>query len=154
MKKLAMMMLLCILILMPSCMTTRTSVQNYKELQGQQYLYARGHQCYLFWGLLPLGRTAVATPAEQPCQVRTRFGFGDALVSFLTAGIFSMQQVRVYAKRMPEHQDYFQVGDVVTYKAGGQYKKGTVDSIIDGEKCIVKQENGKLKKMRFEHMSK
>lgn len=154
MKKLTVLLLLGMMILMPSCMTTRTSVQNYKELQGQQYMYAKAHQCYLLWGLIPLGRPSIATPSEGPCQVRTRFGFGDALVSVLTAGIFSMQQIRVYAKREPTHQDYFHDGDSVTYKSGSSYQKGTIDSLIDGEYCIVKCANGKLKKMKFDKLSK
>ena len=154
MKRIAVLLLLSILVLMPSCMSTRTSVQNYKETQGQEYLYAKGRQCYLFWGLIPLGRTGVATPAEQPCQVRTRFGFWDAFLSVITGGIFSMQQIRVYAKRTPADQDYFQTGDDVTYKVGGKYLKGSIDSIIDGDKCVVKTEDGKLKKMKFENLSK
>lgn len=154
MKKLAVLLLLSVLILMPSCMSTRTSVQNYKETQGQEYLYAKGRQCYLFWGLLPLGRTTVATPTEQPCQIRTRFGFWDAFLSTITGGIFSMQQIRVYAKRTPADQDYFNTGDVVTYKVGKQYQKGTIESVIDGETCVVRMADGKLKKMKFEKLSK
>lgn len=65
-----------------------------------------------------------------------------------------MQQIRVYAKRTPADQDYFQTGDDVTYKVGGKYLKGSIDSIIDGEKCVVKTEDGKLKKMKFENLSK
>ena len=154
MKKLAVLLLAGILTLMPSCMSTRTSVQDYKETIGQQYLYAKGRQCYLFWGLIPLGRTSVATPAEHSCQVRTRFGFWDAFVSAITGGIFSMQQIRVYAKRTPTDQDYFNTGDEVTYKVGKQYQKGSIDSIIDGETCVVKMADGKLKKMKFEKLSK
>ena len=154
MKRLTILLLLGVLTLLPSCMTTRTNIQNFKETQGQEYLYAKGRQCYLFWGLIPLGRTSVATPVEQPCQVRTRFGFWDGFLSTITAGIFSMQQIRIYAKRLPTSQDYFNTGDEVTYKAGGQYQKGSIDSIIDGETCVVKTAEGKLKKMKFENLSK
>jgi len=154
MKKSIILLLLGVLTLMPSCLVTRTGVQTYNEVQGTPYLYAKGRQCYLFWGLLPLGWTSVATPADQPCQVRTRTGFVDGLVTTLTAGIFTMQQVRVYAKRPKPAQEAFSTGDVVTVKAGGKYQKGTIDSIIDGENCIVKMENGKLKKINFEKLSK
>ena len=154
MKKSFVMLILSAMILLPSCMSTRTSVQDYKETQGQEYRYAKARQCYLFWGLVPLGRTTVATPASQPCQIRTRFGFWDAFVSVITAGIFSMQQIRVYAKRTPKDQDYFHTGDEVTYKIVNRYNKGTIDSIIDGEKCVVKTADGKLKKMKFENLSK
>lgn len=92
-------LLLVIVVMAPSCMTTRTSVGSFTETQGEMYKYAKGKQCYLFWGLIPLGRTTVATPAGQPCQVRTSFNFWDALLSTITGGIFSMQTIKVYAKR-------------------------------------------------------
>ncbi|MCQ2280756.1 MAG: Bor family protein [Bacteroidales bacterium] len=82
-----------------SCMTTRTAVGNFTESNGEIYRYSKAKQCYLFWGLIPLGRTSAATPQEQPCQVRTSFNFWDALISGITGGIFSMQTIKVYAKR-------------------------------------------------------
>lgn len=82
-----------------SCMTTRTAVGNFTEANGEVYRYSKAKQCYLFWGLIPLGRTSAATPQEQPCQVRTSFNFWDALISGITGGIFSMQTIKVYAKR-------------------------------------------------------
>ncbi|MBQ7388572.1 MAG: hypothetical protein IJW01_04310 [Paludibacteraceae bacterium] len=89
-------------LILPSCMTTRTSVGSYRETEGKQYVYSRGKQCYLFWGLLPLGRTRVATPASGNCEVRTRYNFWDALVSTITGGIFQMQTIRVYAKKQKQ----------------------------------------------------
>lgn len=90
--------MLAVLTLLPSCMTTRTSVASYRETEGDEYVYAKGKQCYLFWGLVPLGRTRVATPADGNCEVRTRYGFWDAFLSVITGGIFEMQSIRVYAK--------------------------------------------------------
>lgn len=87
-------------LLFSSCMTTRTNVGNYQEQEktGEKtYTYARGKQCYLFWGLLPLGRTNVATPPHGTCQVRTSYRFLDALVSGITGGIFAMQTITVKA---------------------------------------------------------
>ena len=148
----------CILILttflLSSCMTTRTSVQNYKETHGQEYRYSKAKQCYLFWGLIPLGRTIIATPEDKPCQVRTSFRFFDALCSIITGGIFSMQTIKVMTKRSPSDQDYFNKGDTVTYKHGGKYSHGTIDSLIDSDRCIVKTEDGKLMKVRFENLTK
>ena len=135
-------------------MTTRTSVSNFKETQGQEYKYSKGKQCYLFWGLIPLGRTSVSTPAEEPCQIRTSFRFIDAFVSAITGGIFSMQTIKVIAKHKPTSQDYFQTGDVVQYKVGKNYETGTIKSIIDGEQCVVEMASGKAKKMKFEDISK
>ena len=148
----------CIFILttflLSSCMTTRTSVQNYKETHGQEYRYSKAKQCYLFWGLIPLGRTTIATPEDKPCQVRTSVRFIDALCSILTGGIFSMQTIKVMAKRSPSDQDYFHKGDTVTYKHGGKYSHGTIDSLIDSDRCIVKTADGKLMKVRFENLTK
>ena len=90
--------MLAVLTLLPSCMTTRTSVGSYRETEGDEYVYAKGKQCYLFWGLVPLGRTRVATPADGNCEVRTRYGFWDAFLSVIPGGIFEMQSIRVYAK--------------------------------------------------------
>lgn len=87
-------------LLFSSCMTTRTNVGNYREQEktgGKTYTYARGKQCYLFWGLVPLGRTNVATPPHGACQVRTSYRFLDALVSGITGGIFAMQTITVKA---------------------------------------------------------
>ena len=149
---------ICILILtalmLTSCMTTRTSLQNYKETHGQEYRYSKAKQCYLFWGLIPLGRATIATPEDKPCQVRTSFRFFDALCSTITGGIFSMQTITVMAKRSPSDQDYFNKGDAVTYKHGGKYEHGTIDSLIDSDRCIVKTEDGKLMKVRFENLTK
>lgn len=85
-------------LMLSSCMTTRTSVGNYQESRkagAKTFTYARGKQCYLFWGLVPLGRTNVATPPHGNCQIRTCYNFWDALVSALTAGIFEMQTITV-----------------------------------------------------------
>ena len=79
-------------------MSTRTSVANYQMTDGEEMCYSKGRQCYLFWGLVPLGRTRVATPPDGVCEVRTHYGFWDAFVSIITGGIFEMQQIRVYTK--------------------------------------------------------
>ncbi len=146
--------LLAIVISTTSCMTTRTSVGSFNVQQGQIYQYAKGKQCYLFWGLIPLGHTSVNTPGDGDCQVRTKFGFVDWLVSGITGGIFSMQSIRVYAKRPIAANDAFNVGDSVTYKKGTKYAKGSIESIIDGEHCTVRTEDGKIQKFEFEKLSK
>ena len=142
--------------MLSSCMTTRTSMNGYKEESGKTYKYSQGKQCYLFWGLIPIGRTSVSTPEGEPCQVRTSFRFFDAICSSITGGFFSMQTIKVMAKQHSTlSQNDFQIGDVVYYyKFMGQYAKGTIDKIIDNEKCIVKTEDGELKKMKFEDLSK
>lgn len=100
MKKISILLFgLCALIL-SSCMTTRTDVGNYRNLsqnKSQVYTYARGKQLYLFWGLVPLGRTKVNTPPSGNCQIRTSYNFWDALLSSITGGLFEMQTIKVKA---------------------------------------------------------
>lgn len=111
---------------------------------------------YLFWGLIPIGRTSVATPVNEPCQVRTSYRFVDALVSSITGGVFSMQTIKVMAKHTTNtiDQNFFAKGDIVTCNILWMHTKGTIDSIIDNEKCIVKTEDGKLIKVKFKNLSK
>ncbi len=80
-------------------MTTRTSVGQYEEQQGQVYKYAKGKQLWLFGGLLPLGRTNVNTPGSGDCEVVTRYTFGDALINVVTLGILHTKTIKVNAKR-------------------------------------------------------
>lgn len=82
-----------------SCMTTKTNVGGYREIQGTEYTYAKGKQMWLFWGLLPIGRNSVNTPGSGDCQVITRFNFVDFLISGLTAGIVTTETIKVKAKR-------------------------------------------------------
>jgi hypothetical protein len=80
-------------------MTTKTNVGAYRETQGEEYTYAKGKQMWLFWGLIPLGRTSVSTPADGNCQVITRYNVGDAIISSLTGGIFTTHTIKIKAKR-------------------------------------------------------
>ncbi len=98
MKK-SILLLMIVAILLPSCMTTRTAVGSYREQEGKTYTYSKGKQMYLFWGLVPLGRTRVATPVDGNCEVRTSYNFWDALFSCITGGIFEMQTIKVKAKK-------------------------------------------------------
>ena len=151
MKKSIILLVMSVLIFLPSCMTTRTNVKNYDDLSGQEYYFAKGKQNYLFWGLLPLGNPKVATPEEEACQVMTTTTFVDGLVSDITAGIFCMQSVRVLAKRA----EPLNAGDQIKYyDAGSNLKKGTLESIVDTKKCLVRTEDGKLKKLKLMNVFK
>lgn len=104
MKKLMLLLVLVgVAVLCPSCFSTRTSIGDYriatKADNANAYTYAKAKQCYLFWGLIPLGHASVAVPRDGHCEVRTSFGFVDFLVSALTAGIFSMQTIKVKAPK-------------------------------------------------------
>lgn len=82
-----------------SCLTTKTSVGTFRETQGFEYTYAKGKQFWLFWGLVPIGRTSVNTPGDGNCQVVTRFNFGDFLISGLTGGILTSYSIKIKAKK-------------------------------------------------------
>jgi hypothetical protein len=92
------------LFVISSCMTTKTPVGKFNEQVGKEYKYAKGKQLWLFWGILPLGRTNVNTPSDGNCMVITRFNFTDILVSSLTAGIITTQTIKIKAKRNEEQQ--------------------------------------------------
>ncbi|MGL4364781.1 MAG: hypothetical protein ACRCSB_06215 [Bacteroidales bacterium] len=79
-------------------MTTCAPVGDYKMQRGGTKLYAKGKQVYFLFSFIPLGRTSVATPQDGSCMVNTRISFFDFLVTSMTAGLISMQTVRVYVK--------------------------------------------------------
>lgn len=140
-----------------SCMVTKTAVGNYKENKGQVYEYSKDCQGYLFWGLLPVGKCHVDTPKDQACQVRTQTTFVDGLISSITAGIYSRQTVQVMVKKTSGDQSAFAKGDKVTYPTNlscTKFQSGVIESILDDETCLVKRENGKIKKVKLENLAK
>lgn len=82
-----------------SCMITKTSVGQFTEIRGQEYTYAKGKQLWLFWGLVPLGRTNVNTPKDGVCQVVTKYDLADFLITGLTGGVLSSYTIKVKAKK-------------------------------------------------------
>jgi hypothetical protein len=106
MKKLKSLMLMLLVTIsmtttLSSCLTTKTSVGAYRETEGNEYTYAKGKQFWLFWGLLPMGRTSVNTPGDGNCEIVTKFNFGDAIISGLTGGIVTSYSIKVNAKKKP-----------------------------------------------------
>ncbi|MGB5988977.1 MAG: hypothetical protein WBG43_04495 [Marinifilaceae bacterium] len=95
--------LVCIflsLMLLTSCMTTKTAVGQYREQTGEEYTYAKGKQVWVFWGLIPLGRTAVSTPSSGDCKVITRLNIVDLLLGTVTCGFITTSTIKVKAKRV------------------------------------------------------
>ncbi len=82
-----------------SCMMTKTSVGAFRETKGNEYTYSKGKQWWLFWGIVPVGRTSLSTPTDGSCQVITRYNFVDFLISGLTAGILTTETIKVVAKK-------------------------------------------------------
>ena len=87
------------ILLLNSCMTTKTSVGMYRETEGSEYTYAKGKQFWSFWGAMPLGRTNVNTPKDGNCEIVTRHNFGDVLISGLTGGLVTSHTIKVNAKK-------------------------------------------------------
>lgn len=154
MKRLTAIILVVVTLLCTSCLTTSISGPGYDNSQGQSFRYDKRKQCYLLWGLIPLGHPQPNVPGDKPFKIRTYMNFGDWCASFFTAGIFSMQTLRVTAKHTPDDQNYFKVGDEVVVKKGSSYKKGKVVSLIDGDHCMVEYADGKIKKTSFDKMSR
>ncbi len=94
-----MVLTLMVILLISSCMTTRTNVGEYQETRGRSYNYASGKQVWLFWGILPMGRTNVNTPGDGNCQVVTKYTVGDVLISTVTLGVVKTYSIQVRAKR-------------------------------------------------------
>ncbi|CAM3370057.1 hypothetical protein SL053_002419 [Flavobacterium psychrophilum] len=104
MKKIKSLMLISLLAFsvstsLTSCMTTKTNIGAYRETQGTEYTYGKGKQIWLFWGLLPIGRTNVSTPGDGNCQVVTRFNVSDAIISAITGGVVTTHTIKVKAKK-------------------------------------------------------
>lgn len=91
-------------LLLSSCYGTKTQVGRYREIvkveDQDTYNYSKGKQAYFLWGFFPMGRTQVATPEHGNCQIKTRHGVLDMLVTVLTGGIFSMQTIKVKAPKV------------------------------------------------------
>lgn len=108
MKKLLVLIVILSSLTLSSCWSTRTYCGSYREdvrdSKMDSYKYAKSKQAYLFWGLIPLGRTTVATPDHGSCEIRTRHGFLDAFVSLITGGIITMQTIKVSAPRGKQQQ--------------------------------------------------
>ena len=86
-------------MLMSSCMTTKTSVGSFNEEEGKEYVYDRGKQMWLFWGLLPIGRTDLSTPSDGTCEIVTKFRGTDVLITSLTGGLVSSYSIKVKDKK-------------------------------------------------------
>jgi hypothetical protein len=92
-------MMIILTAFLSSCAKTKTSVGTFREKEGSEYTYSKGKQWWLFWGILPIGRTNLSTPTDGSCQVITRYNIVDFLISGLTAGILTTETIKVIAKK-------------------------------------------------------
>ena len=100
-KSLVLLVLALVAFFCQSCFSTRTTVGDYRVLRKEEklrtYTYSKGKQLYLFWGLIPIGRTRVAVPPTGNCEIRTFRNFWDVLLSGVTGGLFATQTIKVKA---------------------------------------------------------
>lgn len=82
-----------------SCCVTQTSVGKYAQSTGTEYTYSKAKQMWLFWGLVPFGKTHLETPVDGQCMVQTQLNPLDVLATYFSFGIFGMQTIKVKAKR-------------------------------------------------------
>ena len=80
-------------------MMTKTPVGGYLETPGKEVTFDKGKQFWLFWGLMPIGRTHVNTPSNGNCQVTTKIKLTDFIISGLTGGIVTSTSIKVEVKQ-------------------------------------------------------
>ncbi|MDG1915698.1 MAG: hypothetical protein P8I55_14050 [Crocinitomix sp.] len=97
MKKVILIALMAVFV--TSCMTTKTTVGDYNSDPGKEFAYDKGKQFWLFWGLVPIGRQNVDTPADGTFEMEEKFKLGDFLISGLTGGIVSSRTIKCLDKK-------------------------------------------------------
>lgn len=105
MKKLKILLMASTLAL-SGCFTTKTQVGAYKQTQGIPYTFAKGKQIWILGGLIPIGRTSVATPPDGNCEIVTKFTFGDVLIAGLTFGVVNTYTIKVKSKQRNVNTGY------------------------------------------------
>lgn len=83
---------------MVSCMTTKTMVGDYKTEIGNEVKYSQGKQVWIFWGLIPAGRTNINTPSSTPCKIVGKNTLLDCIIDSITFGIITTRTIRCYVK--------------------------------------------------------
>lgn len=121
-------------LLLSSCYGTKTQVGHYRELvkveDQDTYTYSKGKQAYFLWGFFPMGRTQIATPEHGNCQIKTRHGALDMLVTVLTGGIFSMQTIKVKVPKVM-NDTYSEVIPPYDYEDCENYEAPETEDFVD-----------------------
>jgi hypothetical protein len=87
---------------MTSCYTNRHTIGNGPYKNDEKVKYSKAKDIYLFWGLAQIGQAAPRIPSSGNYMVRSRFSFGDMLISDFTLGIVGTRSVKIFIK--PEDQ--------------------------------------------------
>jgi hypothetical protein len=101
MKQFVQLFILAVLMLsLNSCFVNRTTIGYGPEGKDRQAVkFSKTKQMYVLWGLMALKKKHVELPVECGYQIRTSFNVVDAIVSVLTAGIFSMRTEKILVLR-------------------------------------------------------
>lgn len=127
-------LILTISVLISSCMTTKTNVGSFRENDGNTYIYAKGKQFWLFWGILPIGRTHVNTPKDGNCQVITRFNLLDAIISGVTCGVITTYTIKIKAKHVDSPTSNNNISISNNQISAGQIQKPSKPEFKIGDK--------------------
>lgn len=99
--------LFSILFLFSSCYTTHFTVGDgpIKD-QGKQETYDKAKQMWLLWGLFVINDGNPNTPSDNNYMIKTKFTFGDILITSLTGGVFTIKSVKVKVKKVKASNSY------------------------------------------------
>ncbi len=144
-------------IMMQSCMTTRTPVGDYYQAQHTER-YSKSKQAWLFFGLVPLGRTHTNTPNDgRPCMIEEKYTFGDVVLNGLCSWMLGLhfRTIKCYvavdngysgysgnAHQPGRPQTHPLVGARVSWQTPqGGTRYGTVTNMRTPSTCEVKTED-------------
>ncbi len=99
-----------LLLLLSGCQVQRFTVgDGPRGKQGSTTVYSSSWDVFIFWGLVSLGpgNQPVIPPADKykGYQIKTSFGIGNALVSYLTLGFVQSRTKKVLVYTQEERTD-------------------------------------------------
>lgn len=101
MKKL--LLIITLAMLSTSCMTTKTSVGNYDQQEGEKEKFDKDRSVWILWGIVPISQADAKTPRDGDCLVRTKMKLVDFLVFGITGGFVITYSVDVFVKEEEEN---------------------------------------------------
>lgn len=151
MKKLTSILLVTVAMMsLSSCYSHRVDVAGYTRDFGEEKMYDRAKQFYLFEGLIPLGRATLKTPSDGVCQIRTYYSPIDAFVTIITGGLFSMRTVKCYhIQPGTDIREIYHVGEKVQIYDKKQKRNvdATITAISDKNNIKVRLASGEVRKI-------
>lgn len=144
MKKVFYVITAIIALTLSSCLVTRTTVgEGPTGKGGHKKVYSKTKQVYLFWGFMSLGNSQPSVPKHGNVQVKTSYNVVDAFVSGLTAGLFSMQTIKILVKK----EDIIKYENIANKNIGSGKKVifKSSNQQVTGEVLSIDNTKGKAK---------